>query len=253
MPTSPFDDGALYDLLFHDLDYCVDFYVNEARASQRPVLDIACGTGRVTLPCLAAGADVDGLDLFAPMLEQLRQKAAAQGFSPQLHQGDMARFQLPRRYALIMVTFNAFIHNLTQEDQLSCLRSCREHLLPGGKLVFDTFFPGLHIVGAPQNTRVLEMEKPHPQTGKLLRIYDTRSFDRVKQTQHSINEVEEVQDVGSVKVLQHSAFTIRYIYPEEMKLLLRLAGFTRWNIAGDFAGKPLTDETDGMIVEAWND
>jgi SAM-dependent methyltransferase len=249
--TSPFSDGALYDLILEDLDYCKDFYVSEAKASPGPVLEIACGTGRITLPILTAGVNVEGMDLFAPMLERLREKAAAKGFAPTLHQGDMARFQLPRQYALILITFNAYINMLTQEDQLSCLRCCKDHLLPGGKLVFDTFFPGLHIVGAPQHTRVLEMERPHPVTGKLLRCYDTRSFDRVKQTQHSINELEEVQDDGSIKVLQRAEFTTRYVYREEMILLLRLAGFTRWNISGDFAGKQLTDETDAMIVEAW--
>ena len=80
-----------------------------------------------------------------------------------------------------MIPFNAFIHNMTQEAQIRCLQLCREHLLPGGMLAFDTFFPSLEIVGAPENTRVLEGEFPHPETGLPMRMYDTRSFDRVAQ------------------------------------------------------------------------
>ncbi len=54
------------------------------------VLDIACGTGRILLPCLQAGVDIEGLDLFEPMLKTLRAKAAALGLSPRLHQADMS-------------------------------------------------------------------------------------------------------------------------------------------------------------------
>src|SRR4051812_48170162 len=109
-PT-PFDDGELYDLFCRGLTYGIDFYVGLARAAGGPVLDVCCGTGRVTLPCLEAGADADGLDLSAAMLSTFRQKAAALGKTPNLYQGDMSDFRLPRRYALVMITFNAFVHN----------------------------------------------------------------------------------------------------------------------------------------------
>ena len=146
---STFDDGDVYDLVADQIPYGLDFYVGLARKADGPVLDVACGTGRILLPCLQAGVDIEGLDLFEPMLAKLRAKAAALNLSPRLHQSDMSDFSLPRRYALVMVPFNAFIHNMTQEAQISCLQRCREHLLPAGKLVFDTFFPSLEIIGAP--------------------------------------------------------------------------------------------------------
>jgi ubiquinone/menaquinone biosynthesis C-methylase UbiE len=249
--NSPFADGILYDVIFDQFDYARDFYLNLAKQSPGPILEIGCGTGRITISLLKAGAEVDGLDLSASMLEQLKQKANAIGKQPTLTASDMARFQLNKKYALIFITFNSFVHNLTQEDQINCLRCCREHLLPEGKLVFDTYFPGQHVLAAEQHTRVLELETTHPTTGRLLRMYDTRSFDRVKQLQHSITEMEEVLPDGSINVLQRSEFDIRWIYKEEMALLLRAAGFAGWNIAGNFEGKSLTEETDSMIVTAW--
>ena len=66
---SPFDDGDFYDIMCEGLDYGIDFYVGLAREAKGPVLDIACGTGRILLPVLQAGADADGLDLFQPMLD----------------------------------------------------------------------------------------------------------------------------------------------------------------------------------------
>jgi SAM-dependent methyltransferase len=139
---SPFDDGELYDILCQGLDYGIEFYVRLAREAKGPVLDIACGTGRVLLPVVQAGADADGMDLFQPMLDTARRKAGALGLSPNLYQGDMADFRLPRRYALVMITFNAFCHMLTTDDQLRCLGCIRRHLLPGGLLAFDGGYPG---------------------------------------------------------------------------------------------------------------
>jgi hypothetical protein len=187
------------------------------------------------------------------MLDTLRLKAGELGLSPRLYQADMSDFDLPRRYALIMIPFNAVIHNMTQETQIRCLSLCRQHLLPGGLLAFDTFFPSLRIIGTPQNTRVLEGEMPHPSTGLPMRMYDTRSFDRVAQVQHSINELELLDADGHVQKLHRSEISLRYIYKNEMELLLRAAGFARFEIYGDFDRGSLTREDDAMIVEAWKD
>jgi SAM-dependent methyltransferase len=248
---SPFDDGELYDILCQGLDYGIDFYVGLARAAKGPVLDIACGTGRVLLPVLQAGADADGIDLFPPMLDTARRKAAALGLSPGLHHGNMVDFQLPRRYALIMITFNAFCHMLTTEDQLRCLGSIRRHLLPGGLLAFDGCFPGLPWVGAPQDRRELEGTIRHPRTGQTMRMYDIRSFDRVAQVQRSRNEVELDEADGTTRIIHRSEFLVRWTYKPEMELLLRTAGFARYEVCGGFDRRPLTQETDLMVVLAW--
>jgi SAM-dependent methyltransferase len=256
LPTSSlpstFDDGDMYDVILKDVPYGLDFYVALAREANGPVLDIACGTGRILLPCLAAGIDIEGLDLFESMLKTLRAKATTLGLTPRLHQADMSDFRLPRRFALVMIPFNAFSHNMTQESQIRCLELGREHLLPGGMLAFDTFFPSLEIVGVPENTRVLEGELPHPETGLPMRMYDTRSFDRVAQVQHSMNELELVAADGSVEAVHRSQVSGRYVFKHEMELLLRLAGFARWKIYGDFDRRPLMRENEAMIVEAWN-
>jgi hypothetical protein len=142
---------------------------------------------------------------------------------------------------------------MTQQAQISCLQCCRKHLIRGGVLAFDTFFPSLEVIGTPPNTRVLEGELPHPRTGLPMRMYDTRTFDRVAQEQHSINELELVDADGSLQTVYRSEIRARYVYKHEMELLLRVAGFARWEIYGDFDRRPLTRENDAMIVMAWND
>ena len=251
--VTPYDDGALYDLFFERLDYGLAFYLDLARSQGSPVLDVACGTGRVLLPMLEAGIDVDGVDLFPAMIERLREKAAARGFHPPLYQSDMASFRLPRKYALVVIPFNAFIHNLTTEAQLGTLRSCKEHLLPGGMLAFDTYFPGPGMLAASTGTRELELEIKHPQTALPVRHYDTRSFDRVGQLQFSKVEIEWLDESGNVSATHTSFTTLRWIYKLEMELLLRLAGFARFEIYENFERQPLTSDDKPMIVQAWND
>jgi SAM-dependent methyltransferase len=95
--ATPFDDGAVYDLFFERLDLGLDFYLGPARPAGGPVLDVACGTGRIMLPCLKAGLDVEGLALSPAMLARLRQKASALGFEPKLHHSGMSGFRLSRR------------------------------------------------------------------------------------------------------------------------------------------------------------
>lgn len=250
---SVFDDGELYDVVAHDITYGIDFYVALARQAKGPILDIACGTGRILLPCLQAGADGDGLDLFQPMLDRLQCKATALGLRPNLFRADMSDFRLPRRYALIMITFNAFIHNMTQEAQIRCLERCREHLLPGGLLAFDTFFPSLKLIGGTNGTPELEGKTTDPVTGLPILMYDTRTFDRVNQIQHSLTEIVFLDADAKLRKSHQFEFDTRYVFKAEMELLLRVAGFSRWQISGDFDRRPLTQETDAMIVEAWNE
>ena len=69
---SIFDDGDVYDLVGKDVPYGLDYYVTLALEADGPVLDVACGTGRILLPCLQAGVDIEGLDLFEPMLRTLQ-------------------------------------------------------------------------------------------------------------------------------------------------------------------------------------
>lgn len=249
--ATPFDDGVLYDVVCGELDYGVEFYLDLARRAGGPVLDVACGTGRVMLPMLREGLDVEGVDLFAPMLARLKEKAAAVGLEACVHQSAMADLQLDRRFALIMIPFNAFVHNLTTDDQLATLTRCREHLQPGGLLAFDGFFPGSALVTAVDGKREFEGEVAHPESGLPVRMWDTRTFDRVAQLMTSNCETEFLDAAGNVTETRRSTTVLRWIYRNEMELLLRLAGFARWRISGSFDRRPLLYETDGMIVEAW--
>ena len=76
--------------------------------------------------------------------------------------------------------------------------------------------------------------------------------DPVAQVQHSLNELELLRADGSIHTVYRSQVSLRYIYKHEMELLLRVAGFARWEIYGDFDRHPLALENQAMVVTAWN-
>lgn len=248
---SPYARPDLYDLLFDSLDYDFEFYLDAARAADGPVLDVACGTGRVMLPLLRAGLEVDGVDLSAAMLGRCAEKVKREGFAPHLERASMSAFRLPRRYAMVMIPFNAFAHNLTSEEQLACLARCREHLNPGGLLTFDVFTPTATMLAEPPGARVLEMEVAHPETGLPVRLYDTRTLDIVNQLQRSEMDIEELDEHGGLAVRHPFHADVRWVWPVEMALLLQMAGYARWQMWGSLQRAPVGGDTADLVVEAW--
>jgi SAM-dependent methyltransferase len=243
----------LYDAAYGWWTEDIPFYGAQARAASGPVLEVACGTGRVYLAMLQAGADAEGFDLSSGMLEVLRRKAAALGLEPHVRQADMRDFTMPRRYALVVIPFRAFLHNLTTDDELRTLRACREHLERGGRLVLDLFHPSFERLVEPAGAWRLEREFPDPRTGAPLAIWSRASRDRVNQTMHVEMELRELDAAGATMAAHPHVFDLRWIYKAEMELLLGAAGFSRWEVTGGFDGRPLLKDTDLMVWTAWKD
>ncbi len=246
-------EPALYDLAYSWHTDDLPFYVARAKEARGPVLEAGCGTGRVLLPTLQAGVDIDGFDLRAGMIAHLARKAAALGFQPKLSVADMRDVTMPRRYALITIPFRAFQHLLTTADQVAALRCMREHLESGGALVFDVFFPSFERLVQPDGEAILEREFPHPETGLPVAMYVTRRSDRVEQVLHVEREIVESDPRGYAGPTHRDRFSMRWTWKPEMELLLAAAGFSRWSVAGGFDGRPLEKDTDQMVWTAWKD
>jgi SAM-dependent methyltransferase len=108
--------------------------------SGQPALDVACGSGRLLVPYLAAGLDVDGVDASADMLDRCREAAAAVGRTPNLYCQAMHELDLPRRYRTIIVCGGLGLGSTRTQDQ-EALRRLHDHLEPGGRLVLDNEVP----------------------------------------------------------------------------------------------------------------
>jgi SAM-dependent methyltransferase len=254
--TEYFAGPELYDLIYAPIRADIPFYVALATAAGGPVLEVACGSGRVLVPCAEAGADMDGIDLDARMIEATRRRLAAQGLEAGLQVGDMRHFALERRYALITIPFSAFYHNTTRADQLSTLRCCREHLAPRGRLVLSIFSPDPKRLLDQDGAHPELMEHDHPKGGRV-RIADFARADVVEQYTTVERRVEILDAAGRVTEAHDLGFDLRWIWPAEMRLLLMAAGFARAEVEGragpEFAALPRVEPSGYQVWTAWKD
>src|ERR687898_2949564 len=177
-------------------DTGVDFYAALAREAGGPVLEIACGTGRVAIPIARQGFAVTGLDVVPAMLVRARFKAEAAGLAVRWVEGDARTFDLgSERFRLIFLTGNAFQAFLTNSDQEALLGRVRAHLHDEGLFAFETRNPrwrtreerdedpdGLFV---DLETRAEEALPPHTDAeGREVRESRTRTYDHVAQVLH---------------------------------------------------------------------
>ena len=104
--------------------------------SGQPALDLGCGTGRLLLPYVQAGMEVDGCDYSKGMLAQCQERATREGLAIQLYQQAIHELDLPQRYRTI---FACGVVGLGGERRLTlqAMQRCYEHLRPGGTFAFD--------------------------------------------------------------------------------------------------------------------
>lgn len=118
----------------------IDYFRRFIEEDGQPALDAACGTGRLLVPWLRAGLDVDGCDISPDMLAHCRERAEREGLSANLYAQAMHELDLPRKYKTIVVC-GGFGVGSSRERDLQALERLYEHLEPGGTLLLDNEVP----------------------------------------------------------------------------------------------------------------
>lgn len=235
-----------YDAMVQGVAGDVEFYAAEAKRAKGPVLELGAGTGRTLIPMAEAGATVTGLDANAAMLDALRKKLLGKPKLAKkitLVEGDMRRFKLKGKFALVTAPFRAFLHNLTVEDQLATLGCVKTHLAPAGRFVFNVFDPSYAILldgQAPLGGRMIRLtEFRHPKTGNRVIVWTARresGFDSQIVSEDWI--FEELGKGGRSVARDVRTLTLRYVFRYEMEHLLARAGFEVEALYGDFERGP---------------
>lgn len=223
MPINPYDDPERYDVRYDHIQKEAEFLKGVIKDGSI-VIDLACGTGRTTLPLAQAGAFVTGIDISQAMLDRAIAKAKAAGIEASFIQQDAASFSLPFQADFIIMTGHSFQHLLMEGEQNSLLEAVFHHLKPGGSLYFDTRTPphsGTETeIDEVNGTR--EVDTYDPQTGML----DSSLYD------------------ADERLIE--ALTIRYTEPEKLRPLLEKNGFTDVQLRQHWSTMPYTGT--GTIV-----
>jgi ubiquinone/menaquinone biosynthesis C-methylase UbiE len=233
--------STYYDSFAAGLDGDVEFYIGEARREGSPVLELGCGTGRISIPIAEADVDIVGLDLSGDMLAIAQEKVKKRGPGIQQRiefiQGDMSDFSLGRQFRLVMIPYRSFLALTTADRQRQSLARIREHLVPGGALVLNIYDPRLDLITSPLNgTRRQTVEFRREDSGHRVVTFDTRRYDPESQAVEQDLEFEELDERGVVLAKAQGHVKTRFAYRYEMQYLLELSGFRVEALFGDFHG-----------------
>ncbi len=237
----------------------VDFLRQFVEGDGQPALDAACGAGRVLLPCLRAGWDVDGCDISADMLERCREKAEREGFSPRLYAQPIHELDLPRKYKTIFICDSFGLGGSRRHDQEALVRFY-EHLGPGGVLVLNMYPP--YEAAEPWQYWLKEKRKelpePWPSSGSRKRISDGSeielrvrrvAMDPLEQCMTLEMRAELWRDGQLVAADEHPLKEMWY-FKNELVMMLEHAGFHDIDLRGDYSGAQLTADSDMYVFIA---
>jgi SAM-dependent methyltransferase len=205
----------------------VPFYLDRLVRTEGPILEAGVGTGRLLVPLLAAGFDVEGFDQSEDMLDACRRNCAAHGLSPSLRHARFQDFAYGRDFAAILVPVGTFTLVDDFAEALAVLKRFFDHLAPGGRLMID-LLPFGYLVN----------EKPDIRTwtaanGDLLRIEGrVADIDLLRQRRVTHDRYERWRGGHLVESeLEVMAFRIWGL--KEFELALAVTGFTGISVGAD--------------------
>jgi len=229
MLINVYEDPELYDAIYGHKKDDFSFYEYWVKKSGPNLLELACGTGRLAAPLIQAGYNYTGLDLSSEFITRCRDKFPD---NSTFKTGDMRNFDLNRKFDLIFIGFNSFLHLETEIQALECLRSVRRHLAPGGRFLLDIFVPQADFLYRDKKRyRVKPIN--HPRFGKCV-IYERNNYDEVTEINHIQWFFEDEEDSER----EQYKFDMRMYFPDTIDKILNNSGFYIEEKWGDFNGLP---------------
>lgn len=231
----------------------VEFFVEEARKSGGPVLEIGCGTGRILIPTARAGIETVGLDLSPHMLQECRKNLAAETSETQsrVHvvRGNMLTFEFSRKFRLITIPFRPFQHLVTVKEQMECLGRVHMHLAEGGRFILDIFNPLLERLVRNDTGQEVDEEPEFamPDGRRVIRRSRALSKDLLNQVIHIELIYYVTHPDGRTDRYVHS-FAMRYLFRFEAEHLLARCGFHLESVFADYKKNPYGSYYPGDLV-----
>ncbi len=243
LPDPFYRDGQLYDAINSHLLADVDFYLDEAARIGGPILEIACGTGRITIPMAKTGVAVVGIDISAAMLTEARRKARGEKLSIEWIQTDAIEFHLGRKFKFIFMAYNSLQHLLSLESLESFFSCVREHLAANGTFILDVINPNIGDLSQGRQ-RYRAMDLIDPQSGMPATIEEAIHYDVARQ----VNRVKWFYSLANGKVNREDQLNMRCFFPQELEALVKYNGFELSDKFGNFNREPFVGSSPKQIL-----
>ena len=234
-------DANIYDGMNTDLAD-LEFYKRWLPQNKNArILELCCGTGRLTIPIAAEGYAISGVDFTKSMLEEAQAKAAERGLAIDFIEADIRTLHLPEQYDFIFIPFNSIHHLYTNDDLYKALGTVKKHLKEGGLFLLDCFNPNIQYI--------VEGEKePHQiaafttKDGRNVIIKQSMRYEKAAQ----INRIEWHYYInGTFHSIQN--LDMRLYFPQELNAYLEHSGFTIVHKFGSFDEKAFKDCSEKQL------
>jgi ubiquinone/menaquinone biosynthesis C-methylase UbiE len=225
--------AEIYDLcwpenVINDLLFYKKFIENK-----NSVLELASGTGRLLLPYLKSGINIDGLDFSSEMLDICKNKLKSANLETNLFNQNMANFNCNKKYDSIILAYSAYTSLLDKPSAISCLKCIHSHLHENGTLLISLFIPSYEKT-IEQKGHFILIKKIELEDDVSICIYDAATNDRIHQIKNSTYKYEFYKNNILFKTLQ-SSFKMRWYFKNEFEYLLKTLEFEVLEIYGDYS------------------
>jgi len=238
-----YEDPVKYDEMYDGFQDDLFYILEHARGIENPIIELACGTGRLTIPMAKSGMNMVGIDLHEGMLNRAKQKAAQENLTIIFEKQDCTELELNIKSPLIFMTGNSFQHFLTNESQDALLQSVKRHLWPNGEFIFDTRNPilaELSVVEEYQDSYVNSENQTIVERHR-------EKYDHKKQILNCETNMEIIENEQVIQTKTDS-ISLRYIFPMELYRLLNSQGFELINLYGSWKRDAFTKDSISIVV-----
>ena len=237
-------DGQHYDNQTRSrrIDNYYTFFIEQAKKYGAPVLELACGTGEVTIPIAEEGLSVVGLDFSSKMLEQAKMKSQKSSTNIEWVLGDMTNFELKKKFSTIIMPGAAFNWIVSNESVEKCLNCIRKHLKRAGWFIFDAFNPDLAILQRERNDLYPIAEYPNPYGEGLIKVLGGNEYEKSTQ----ISSFDSYYNIGNEEIIK--TLKLRMFFPQELDSLLYYNGFKIEEKYGGFNKEPFNSDSNRQII-----
>lgn len=230
----------------------IPFYLDRARKLGGKTLELACGTGRITIPLAEEGINIWGLDYSSSMLEVLKAKVSKLSEKSQqnIHTilGDMTDFSLSEKFKFIFIPFRSFQSLETDEQALQCLSCVHRHLEDEGQFIINVFKPIKEIgewwINLNEN---LDFESTLEGGEKVTRHSIRKDYDIDKRLLYTDFIYRLYKNDGLIEEY-HDSIRLRYFYGDDIRKLITSSGFTIDEEYGWYDGTPVNEGKEFIFV-----
>ncbi|MDX8367080.1 class I SAM-dependent methyltransferase [Cytobacillus sp. IB215665] len=236
-------DPEYYDLQFEHYMKDLPLLLEWAEKQQGTIVDLACGTGRITIPLAKRGFSMIGIDINEGMLKRAKEKTNDTKFSIQWMMQDCTKLSLENNSSFMYMTGNSFQHFLTNDSQDQLLTSVHSNLSKQGIFIFGTRYPNVREWDDKAEKKTTYIDKRNRSVVE----YRSESYHSLTQVLHCKSRREIINNDGGVITTEKDSISLRFVFPLEMERLLNQHGFTIIDEYGSWDQTPLNESSQEMI------